>query len=130
MNKALLLLCLLFSVQGFASQMHTCNYGEFKISFVTKDQEMISLDVFKGETKISNCSLNILSHDDGKTGKSTDELFRFSLQGCRVVYDKIAAKVIINENGFVKIPSIGKTSFAYVVKNEQPLKCTIKTLKK
>lgn len=126
MKIILPLLTLFFSVQVYASNLHTCVYGDFKINLLTNKEELISLTLLKNKTTIASCSLNVLSYDEGKEGVSSEELIRFSRQNCRLIYDKIAEKVIIVDSGFVKTSTKGNKSYVYVIKNEQPLACTFK----
>jgi hypothetical protein len=44
------------------------------------------------------------------------------------IYDKITSKISIIDQGFLKASLKGKESYAYVIKNEQPLKCSTSSL--
>lgn len=126
--KIIFLFLVLFSSQlALARTQHLCTFNNFKISITTNKVDLISLEIFKENTKVSGCLLKVISYDDGKNGASLDELTRFEIQECNVIYDKVASKVPLIQSGFIKVPSSkGKKSFAYVIKNEQPLVCKYK----
>jgi len=126
MKKIIFMITIVLSMQSMAAEKYICIYKNFEIKMITHESEDVQLEVFKGKTKVSACHLKVLSFEVGQSKLTNDKLLRFEKGDCNIIYNKIASGVEIIEKGFVKIPIKGKFSYAYLVKNEQPLKCLLK----
>jgi hypothetical protein len=114
----------LCSFNLLAATVHTCLHDGYSIKVTSDKKSDISLMVSKGKTSILICNLKVVSYTDGKSGVSKLELTRFSKIKCDAIYDKIASKIFIIDQGFIKGSGKRNESYAYVIKNEQPLKCS------
>lgn len=123
MKNYIMLSMFIFSINAFASTTHNCTFGGFDLKILTDKENDISLEIFKGKNKISACNMKTISYEDGKNNVSTTELIRFEKKECNIIYNKIASKIVIIDKGFIKTPTQGKISYAYVIKNEHPLVC-------
>lgn len=112
---------LLLSTSAFGAHLHTCAYKDFSLKISSDKKADIQIEIFNKGKKVSSCSMKALSYDDGTTGAASTELIRFKKESCNIIYDKVAAKISIQDQGFIKYTSGDKASYAYVVKNEQPL---------
>lgn len=126
MKFYIVFLLLFFSTNSFATRVHTCTIDLFTIFITTEKENDISLEIFKAKRKIAGCNLKVITFEDGKKSVSTNELIRFEKRECNILYDKIASKVNILNKGFLKTSFDDKKSYAYIIKNEQPLKCQYK----
>ena len=124
MKKVLIASFVLYSFNLMATTVHTCLHDGYSIKVTNDKKNDISLLVSKGKTSVLNCNLKVISYTDGKKEVSKLELTRFSKVKCEAIYDKIASKISIIDQGFIKASGKANESYAYVIKNEQPLKCS------
>lgn len=118
---------LLFSTNVLANAtQHSCEYGKFNIFLTTDKKNDISLEVYKGKTKILSCLLKVTRYDNGKKTASLSETTKFIQENCSVLFDKIASEVKIAKNGAIIRFGEEKFSTASVIDNQDPLKCKIK----
>jgi hypothetical protein len=123
MKVIIFLSSFIFSQTIWAKSEHTCTYKGFDLKVTANKEDNLTVDIFKEKIKISGCTFKVVSYDSGKKGVSTDELIRFEKINCNIIYDKLAKNISVNEKGFLKIPASDKKSYAYIIKNEQPLIC-------
>lgn len=117
---------IIFSTDIFATTKHRCIFKKFEIKIKSDEKKDVILEVFKGKYKISSCIFKVSHYEKSKRSSSVDEVIKIKKNGCSIIYDKISSEVRVIDEGFIKMSSGGKISYAYVVKNEQPIRCQSK----
>lgn len=125
-NILLVLAMLIFPISVFAATEHECVFDKFDIKIITDEENDIHLTVFKDGVKVTACRMKVTSYDDGKKGRSTSESIRFETIGCDAVDAALASGIAIIGNGSIATSRDHRSSYAYVIKNVQPLECRSK----
>lgn len=126
MKKTLFFTFLTLSFNLAAEVNFKCDYKQFNIQFMTNREEEISMELFKGNIKIMSCQYRVKSYEEGVGRVGMGELLQIEKKSCQVLFDKIAKDVEMIEKGFIKYSKGPKESYAYIIKNEQPIDCLIK----
>lgn len=108
-----------------ASEIHNCTYKSLKLKIKIEDLNQMTLEVFKKKTKVSTCQFKVVYIEDGSSSASNSSLRRFEKSQCTNIYDHESRKIEIIKKGFLKFEANSKKSFAYIILNEQPLKCEL-----
>lgn len=102
-----------------------CHFEKMTYSFDLSQKNEIDLNIFSGKNKISSCQLKITDSNNGKNSEAITEIYYFKKTNCSIIYDKIASKNEIIEEGYFKKGPFSNKVSAYILKNKQPLSCAI-----
>ncbi len=126
MKSILVLLSVFYSLNLAAEVRLDCSYKQFKFLLTANKEEDVSIEIFKGKNKISRCLYQVQSYEEGSQRAGMGDLLRIEKKSCQIIFDKIASELELIQKGFVKYSLETKKSYAYIIKNEQPLECLVK----
>ena len=123
MKKLILIIALMATSKSYALETFACDHKEYKLKFSIEKNLEISLATYLKDKKIATCQLEQVSHEDNSSAVTDFELIRFTKKSCTNIYEKLADKVKIIDSGYFKRKIKDKNLSAYVIDNEQPIRC-------